>query len=407
MIRRSFLKGLGSMGLVPMIDCLGLLDQELGLAHGSHAPAIPVPEVANPDRVPPSAATDDGVVMARLKQELSLIRDLGRMEEFRAIRALFNLARDERIPCRISGAGCSSIIAFLLGGSGVLPTRHGLFFERFRDPNRRWAPPFIIRVHKAGKDRLLEFAKSGYPGLVADGAFSFHPMPSVETIPWLAADLVRRKRNPEFNLGQIPLDDRDTFELLRSGDDEYVLPFRCQELQEHIQSLHPSNIADLAVVQALHCMVWDHEYGTDDPYHACLWSDDRASSVPCPGSVDPAILGATADSRGLLLFQEQVMMVLNRLGGISVADGYDFSKAAAKNKLAVVAQYQTKFLMSARENGIAPEAAEAIFDHLRVAASFVFCKAHCIGETMVVYHAAYLKAHYPAEFNQAVRLAMA
>ena len=322
------------------------------------------------------------------------------------MRALFSLARDERISCRLCGAGCSSIIAFRVGGSQVLPAGHALFVERFLDPKGRWAPQFIIHVDKAGKDRLVEFTKARYPGLVAGGTFSLHSMPIAETIPWLAVDLVRRKGNPEFDLGQIPLDDQDSFELLRSGDVEHVLPFRCQELQEHIESLHPSSIADLAVVHALHRLVWDHEYGMDGLYHTCLWSD-RASSAPCPGSVHPAVLEATADSRGLLLFQEQVMMVLNRLGGISVEDGYDFSKAAAKNKLAIVAQYQTKFLTSARKNGIAPKVAEAIFDQLRIAASFVFCKADCLGEAMVVYHAAYLKAHYPAEFSQAVQLALA
>lgn len=201
MIRRSFLKGSGTMGWVPMMDCWGLLDQELEMAYGSDAPAIPVPDVANPDRATPSAEAGDGVVIARLKQEISLIRDLGRMEEFRPIGKLFKLARAERIPCRVSGAGCSSIIAFLVGDSGVLPTRHGLFFERFRDPKRRWAPPFITLIDKTRKDRLVEAAKSRYPGLVGSGAFLFVRRCSSDVLPWLAADLLRRNGKPEFDLG--------------------------------------------------------------------------------------------------------------------------------------------------------------------------------------------------------------
>jgi len=116
---------------------------------------------------------------------------------------------------------------------------------------------------------------------------------------------------------------------------------------------------------------------------------------------------ATADSRGLILFQEQVMMVLNRLGGIPVEDGYDFIKAAAKKKSGIVAQYQARFVKSARENGIAQEAARAISERLWEAASYVCCKAGSVADAMVIYHGAYLKAHYPAEFSQAVRLAMA
>jgi len=399
MIRRSFLKGLSSMGLLSVMDCVNLLDQELGLAHDPPDPAIPAPRVANPGRVPPSAATGDGVVMARLKQELSIIKDLGRMEEFRAIRALFSLAQNERIPCRLSGAGCSSIVAFLLGGSSVLPSRHDLVFERFRDPKGRWAPPFIIHVDRARKERLVEFAKSRYPRLVADGAFSFLPMSSVDMIPWSAADLVRRNGRPEFDLGQIPLDDQRTFDLLRSGDTQWVRFFHCRVVREELQRLEPTSIAELAALSALLQVSADHGE-LSGPY------EQRAGTDHGPESVHPVVAETTLDSRGLILFQEQVMMVLNRLGGIPVEDGYDFIKAAAK-KSEIVAQYQARFLGSARENGIAQEAAEAIFGHLRAAASYVCCKAGCVADAMVIYHGAYLKAHYPAEFSQAVRLAMA
>lgn len=280
-----------------------------------------------------------------------------------------------------------------------MPTRHGLFFERFRDPNARWAPPFIILIDKAKKDRFVELAKSRYPGLVASGALSFLRMWSSDVIPWLAADLVRRKGNPEFDLGQIPLDDQVTFELLRSPNPKipWIGSFHFQVGREGLLRLEPASIAELAALSALLRMNVDYGH----------LFQQRVGTTKCWEPVHPVLAEATADSKGLILFQEQVMMVLNRLGGIPVEDGYDFITAAAKKKSGIVAQYQTRFLMSARENGIAPKAAEAIFDHLRVAASFVFCKAHCIGEAMVVYHAAYLKAHYPAEFNQAVRLAMA
>src|SRR3989339_213290 len=85
MIRRSFLKGLSSMGLLSVMDCVGLLDQELGHRNGSLDPRITDPQPGHPGRIPPSPDPGDGVVMARLKQELSLIRGLGRMEEFRAM----------------------------------------------------------------------------------------------------------------------------------------------------------------------------------------------------------------------------------------------------------------------------------------------------------------------------------
>jgi len=90
-----------------------------------------------------------------------------------------------------------------------------------------------------------------------------------------------------------------------------------------------------------------------------------------------------------------------------VADGYDFVKAAAKRKSAVVAQYRARFLDGASKIGLDQKAAEAIFEQLRQAAAYVCCKAGCVADAVIIYHGAYLKAHYPAEFSQAVRAAVA
>jgi DNA polymerase III alpha subunit len=400
MIRRSFLKGLSTVGLLSILDSVGLSDGNEEHTRNFPDPAIPAQQPTHSDQIPSLPEPGDGVVMARLKQELLLIRQLGRVDEFRAVRTVSSLARNEHMPCRLAGAGCSSIVTFLMGASDVLPTRHGLFFERFRDPDGRWAPPFVFYVDEADRSRLVDFAKCLYPRLVADGRLSFLPIPSVRAIPWLVAGWIRTEGRLDFDLGQIPLNDQNAFELLRSGDTEGIMFFHCRASRKELQSLRPSSLADLAAITALLQLSVDHG-------HLMRLYRQRVKGSQRPEAVHPAIMEVTADSRGLILFQEQVMMLLNRLGGITVADGYDFIKAVAKRKSAVVGQYRARFLESARENGIGQKAGEAAFERLREAASFVCCKAGCVGDAMVIYRGAYLKAHYPAEFIQAVRTHLA
>jgi DNA polymerase III alpha subunit len=400
MMRRSFLKGLSTVGLLSILDSVGLLGEKDGQTRDFSDPATPSPQSAHPDQIPSSPESGDGVVMARLKQEILLIKRLGRVDEFRAARTVVSLARDEHIPCRLAGAGCSSIVTFLTGASDVLPTRHGLFFERFRDLNGRWAPPFVFYVEEANRSRLVDFAQRRYARLVADGTLFFPPMPSVTAIPWMVAGSLRKEGLPDFDLGQIPLDDQNAFELLRSGDTEGIMFFHCRASRKELQSLRPSSLADLAAISALLQLSVDHG-------HLMRLYGQRVKGSQCPEAVHPAMMEVTADSWGLILFQEQVMMLLNRLGGITVADGFDFIKAVAKRKSAIVAQYRARFLEAARENEIGQKASEAIFGQLQQAASFVCCKAGCVADAMVIYRGAYLKAHYPAEFTRAVQTHLA
>lgn len=400
MLRRDFLNACAAAGLLPILDCVGVLDEREVRLRALPDSAVTVQESAHQGGIPPSANSTDGAVMTRLKQELSIIRQLGLEEEFQAANVVFRLAQDERIPCRLVGAGCSSTVNFLIGASNVLPTGHGLFFERFRDPNGRWAPPFLIYVDEAMKNRLVDFAKSRYPRLVADGTLSFLPMPPSMAILWKVAGFLRKAGIVDFDLGQIPSYDPEALALLRSGDTEGIVPFHDRATRTEMQSLQPSSLADLVVISALYRLSVD-QGGLMRIYR------QRVMGSQDPKALHPVIVEATADSRGLILFQEQVMIILSRLGGITVADGYDFVKAAAIRKSAVVAQYRASFLAGASKNGLARKTAEAVFEQLRLAASYVCCKAGCVADAVIIYHGAYLKAHYPAEFSQAVWAAVA
>ena len=397
MIRRSFLKGLSAAGLLPILDAAGLLgEEERQVAQTLNAPT-PAGSSGQPNQALPWPKTEDGVVMTRLKHELSIIRQIGGLEEFEAVRTVFSQARSESTPCSLTGAGCSSVVLFLLGASHVLPTRHGLYFERFRDPDGRWAPQFLIQVEPAGLGRLVDFTRSRYPKLAAEGRLCFSPMATEKAALWR---IVVDGGSP-ISLDEIPWSDQDTFELLGSGDLDGIPFFQDSAIREEVQRLQPRCLDDLVAIIAL------LQLSVDRSDLLRLYEEHGKKSRGLSEAVHPVIAEATADSRGLILFQEQVMMLLDRLGGISPADGYAFIKAAVKNKSAIVAEYRARFLKSAGESGIAGEMAEGIFEQLQKAASYACCKASCVGDAVLADRRAYLKAHYPMEFSRMARISRA
>ena len=392
MTRRSFLKGLSVAGLLPILDAAGLLGEEERQVAQSLDSPTPAESFGQPDQALPWPKTDDGFVMTRLKQELSIIRQIGGLEEFEAVRTVFSQARSESTPCSLTGAGCSSVVLFLLGASHVLPTRYGLYFERFRDPGGRWAPPFLIQVEPAGLDQLVDFTTSRYPKLAAEGRLCFSPMATEKAALWQTVQDV----GSPISLDEIPWSDQDTFELLGSGDMEGVSFFQDPAIQEDVQRLQPKCLDDLVAIIAL------LQLSVDRGDLLRLYEEHGKESPGLPEAVHPVMTETTADSRGLILFQEQVMMLLDRLGRISPADGYDFIKAAATNKSAIVAEYRERFLKSAGKRGIANGAAEGVFEQLRGASSYACCKAGCVADAVLAYRGAYLKAHYPMEFSRMV-----
>jgi len=133
----------------------------------------------------------------------------------------------------------------------------------------------------------------------------------------------------------------------------------------------------------------------------------RTENPAFPAVENRDILETLGETRELILYQEQIMMLLDRLGGIAPADGYDFVKAACKRKGDAVAECRTKFLSGATERGIHAESAGRLFEGMTQATGYAFCKASWVANAMAVYEAAYLKAHHRPEFERAWRAVQA
>ncbi len=108
------------------------------------------------------------------------------------------------------------------------------------------------------------------------------------------------------------------------------------------------------------------------------------------------------ETHGVMVYQEQVMRILNRLGGIELAKAYSCIKAISKKKLEAIAKYREDFVEGAVKQGLAKGSAAEVFGLIEKFAGYGFNKSHSTAYALIAYMTAYLKAHYPVEFMAAL-----
>jgi DNA polymerase-3 subunit alpha len=116
----------------------------------------------------------------------------------------------------------------------------------------------------------------------------------------------------------------------------------------------------------------------------------------------PVMEEVLAETHGVMVYQEQVMRILNRLGGIRLSNAYTCIKAISKKKLPMIAKYREEFLEGAQRSGLAEKKAAELFEMIEKFAGYGFNKSHSTAYALIAYMTAYLKAHYPVEFMAAL-----
>src|SRR5690606_27757996 len=101
------------------------------------------------------------------------------------------------------------------------------------------------------------------------------------------------------------------------------------------------------------------------------------------------------ETYGVMVYQEQVMRILNRLGGIELSQSYQCIKAISKKKLETIAKYRSQFLEGAKANGLNEDKAVELFGMIEKFAGYGFNKSHSTAYGALAYQTAYFKAHYP------------
>jgi DNA polymerase-3 subunit alpha len=210
-----------------------------------------------------------------------------------------------------------------------------------------------------------------------------------------AVRLIEKTRGEKIDLYKLPLDDPETYQLLQRGDSKGVFQLESEGFRELLKRLKPDSIRDIIALNALY-RPGPLGGGMVDAYINCKHGREK------PIYPHPVLEEILSETYGVMVFQEQVMRILNRLGGIELSSAYACIKAISKKKQEIIDAQRKDFLQGAQERGVSRDVAEDIFAKIIYFGGYGFNKSHSCAYAYVGYQTAYLKTHYTPEFMAAL-----
>jgi DNA polymerase-3 subunit alpha len=210
-----------------------------------------------------------------------------------------------------------------------------------------------------------------------------------------AVRLIEKTRGVKIDLYKLPIDDPATYALLQRGDAKGVFQFESQGIRDLLRRLKPDNIRDIIACTALY-RPGPLEGGMVDDYIDCKHGRKK------PVYLHPVMETILGETFGVMNYQEQVMRVLNCLGGIELSSAYACIKAISKKKQEIIDARKIDFIKGAQERGLSAKQAEEIFNLIVKFGGYGFNKSHSAAYAYVSYQTAYLKTHYTPEYMAAL-----
>jgi DNA polymerase-3 subunit alpha len=208
-------------------------------------------------------------------------------------------------------------------------------------------------------------------------------------------DLVEQTTGRRIDPYQFPLDDAETFALLCRGETKGVFQLESGGIRDLLQRMKPDHFRDIIATNALY-RPGPLEGGMVEDYIQVKHGRKQ------PEYKHPVMKEVLEETHGVMVYQEQVMRILNRLGGIALANAYSCIKAISKKKGETIAKFREEFVAGAGRQGMAKKQAEDVFGLIEKFAGYGFNKSHSTAYALIAYMTAYLKAHQPVEFMAAL-----
>jgi len=208
-----------------------------------------------------------------------------------------------------------------------------------------------------------------------------------------AVKIIRQQGIP-IDLEEIPLDDPETFRIFSEGRTSGIFQFESRGMTDLLRRVKPTAFAELAALNALYRpgalsvgMVEEYiQRKQGKKFHYVL----------------PETKAILEETYGVIVYQEQVMLIAVAVAGFTMADADKLRKAMGKKKAEEMAKMKAKFVDGAAARGVAPEKSSGLWDYIEPFAGYGFNKSHSVAYASVAYQTAYLKAHYPVAFMAAM-----
>ena len=208
--------------------------------------------------------------------------------------------------------------------------------------------------------------------------------------------LIKKTRNVDIDIDNIKLDDKKTYDMLCCGDCLGVFQLESSGMRELIINLKPTRFEDIIAVLALF---------RPGPLQSGMVKDfiEAKNKNKEIKYFHPSLEPVLKDTYGIILYQEQIMLIASRLAGFSMSEADILRDAISKKKRDVMKKQKNKFLDGAKKTGVIDEAtADKLFELITHFAEYGFNKSHSAAYAMISYQTAYLKANFPVEFMAAL-----
>jgi DNA polymerase III subunit alpha len=210
-----------------------------------------------------------------------------------------------------------------------------------------------------------------------------------------AVHMVEQNRGVHVDLGTLPLDDEPTYKLFARGETTAIFQFESHGMRDILRRYQPTRLEDLTALNALY---------RPGPIQGGMIDDfiNRKHGKKKVTYDLPELKEILEETYGVMLYQEQVMQIANRLAGFSLGDADILRRAMGKKNREEMAAQREKFLAGCALRKVPAKKAEKIFDLMAEFAGYGFNKSHSCAYALLAYQTAYLKTHYPVEFMAAL-----
>ncbi len=211
-----------------------------------------------------------------------------------------------------------------------------------------------------------------------------------------ALKLIEQTRGERLDLEKLALDDQATYEkVFHTGLTSGVFQFESHGMRDVLRRYKPTAVEDLTALNALY-RPGPIQGGMIDDFIERKWGRKKIEYVL------PELETMLKETLGVIVYQEQVMQIANRLAGYSLGEADLLRRAMGKKDPEAMAKQRERFVRGAAERGFPPKKVEKIFDLMEQFAGYGFNKSHSAAYALLAYQTAYLKTHYPVEFMAAL-----
>ena len=202
-----------------------------------------------------------------------------------------------------------------------------------------------------------------------------------------------KEQNPDFDIEKIPLDDKDTYDLISTGMTEGIFQLESAGMRQFLSELKPKNLEDIIIAISL------YRPGPMDSIPHYLECRENPEKIEYPLDILRDVLGSTS---GVVVYQEQVMSIFRIVAGYTFGHADIVRRAMSKKKHAVLEAERGAFIEGAISRGVDGKKAEKLFDDMISFANYAFNKSHAAAYSIISYRTAYLKTHYPKQYFAAL-----